>query len=102
MDTATRMAVDAFRKHEQDRRRADRSEAELNLALLSMDPDEFGLYFLHTEVIRFAEDRKVAQKAGDTETVAVCDRLLAEYHGKIEAWKTAANGTALRKPRARK
>jgi len=91
MNTYTGMAIDAFRKQEQARRRLIKAEAAALEALKiarRVAPGEFDLYAAHTELIRFQEDRAVAAENRDDDAVEACDRLIArqrEVIAKLEA-----------------
>lgn len=102
MNVFTGMAVDEFRRTENLRRRLVKAEDATTKAARRIPSEEFDLYVLATEVIRFELDRKDAEAAHDHEAAAACDRLLVEYRAKLadlEARVAAAQATAEREDR---
>jgi len=68
MNPYTSLAIDAFRKQEQARRRLAKAEAETAKATRRVPSGpEFEIYAIHTEIIRMEMDEKEAKDNHDQE-----------------------------------
>jgi hypothetical protein len=79
MNPYTSLALDAFRKFEAAKRRADKAEAGLTEAMLRVPEEDRTLYVIYTEIMRFEQDRKDSAAAHDDEGVQAAEALLTDY-----------------------
>jgi len=78
------MAVDAFRKQEQARRRFNKAEFEANKAARRIPSEEFHLWALATEIIRFEFDQKDASENGPPEDADAIDGALTVMRAQLQ------------------
>lgn len=82
MNPFTSMAIDAYRKQEQARRRLNKAEAEVFKAARRVPSEEMDIWFVYTEIIRFEEDMKTSIENGDKEAVEGTAARLQELRAK--------------------
>jgi hypothetical protein len=92
MNLYTGMAIDAFRKVEAMKRRLAKAEHESEEAVRRVPLEERDLYALHTELIRFEQDKLAAvgrRLRGfgpkDQESADANDKLIVQYREAIRA-----------------
>jgi hypothetical protein len=79
MNPFTSLAIDAFRKAEAAKRRANKAEAEMLAAARRVPDADCTIYFMYTEIIRFEQDRKDSAEAHDDQGVQAAEALLTDY-----------------------
>jgi hypothetical protein len=79
------MAIDAFRKQEQARRRLTKAEAEANKAARRIPSEEFHLWALATEIVRFESFQRDAIENGPPEDVDIIASSLVTMRAQLQS-----------------
>jgi hypothetical protein len=90
MNPYTSLAIEAFRKQEQARRRLNRAEGEVFKAVRLMPEEDRNLWFLYTELIRLEESWKDSAAAGDHDGAGIAREHIAVVKRQIRQAEQAA------------
>jgi hypothetical protein len=100
MNPYTSLAIDAFRKQEQARRRLSRAEGEVFKAVRLVPEKDRNLWFLYTELIRLEESEKDSAAAGDHDGADITREHIVVVKRQIRQAEQAAEASQPDAPKA--